>query len=96
MNKVSSASISSAGQTSPTLVSSFFHQISLPSVNETDSPVLRTRITLFTDEQFVRASSAIRFNGIFFSPMYAPSDVIKIFAAASFILLDNEPDENHA
>ena len=45
---------------------------------------------------FFIALSEISFNGVILSPLYPPSEVIRILQFASFILSDNDFEENPA
>ena len=96
MKRGSSESIISAGQSPSTFSISSPHHTSLPSFVSISEFVLFKTIHFSMEGVFFIALSEISFNGIILSPLYPPSEVIKILQFASFILSDNDFEENPA
>src|SRR5208282_3282047 len=88
MNRGSSASIHSGSHLASALAISSCHHLSRPAVisHLILSPTLLTTITLYTDGDFVNASSAIVFAGTALLPRKVPSQTTSTLASPLTIL----------
>ena len=94
MNSGSSAFISSAGQSSPTLASSWSSHKSRPGVHGTSAPVCLTTRTFSTPLAFASAASALTLSGTLRPPRRPSSAVIRNFDLQSVMRPASKSGEN--
>ena len=93
MNSGSSAFISSAGHSSPTLASSSSSQRSRPGVHGTSAPVRFTTRTFSTPLAFFNAASALALSGTLRPPRNPSSAVMRNFDLQSSMRPASESGE---